>query len=64
MHAEREFIHIRTLAAEVEDANLGIGHTTVEARFGIWLLKNTIVSSETKGIGYAPSAPVRASYRS
>jgi hypothetical protein len=35
--AEREFIDIGTLAAEIEDADLRIGHTTVEAGFWIWL---------------------------
>ena len=37
MNAEREFIDIGPLAAKVEDADFGIRHTAVEARFGIWL---------------------------
>ena len=35
--AEREFIDVRTLAAKVEDTDLGIGDTTVEAGFGVRL---------------------------
>ena len=35
--AEREFIDVRTLAAEIENADLGVRHTTVETRLGIWL---------------------------
>ncbi len=37
MHAERELIHTGTLPPKVEDADLGIGHTTIEPRLGIWL---------------------------
>lgn len=33
--AERELVDVGTLTAEVEDADLGIGHTTVEARLGV-----------------------------
>lgn len=35
--AEREIVDGGTLAAEIEDANLGVGHTTVEARLGVRL---------------------------
>ena len=35
--AEGEFIDVGSLAAQVENADFGIGHTTVEARLGIWL---------------------------
>ena len=35
MYAQREFIDVGSLAAQVEDADLGIGHTTVEA--GLWV---------------------------
>lgn len=35
--AEREVIDGGTLAAEIEDANLGVGHTTVEARLRVRL---------------------------
>ena len=35
--AEGELIDVGTLAAKVEDADFGIGNTTVEAGFGIWL---------------------------
>ena len=37
MDAEREFIDVCSLAAQVEYADFGIGHTAVEAGFGIWL---------------------------
>jgi hypothetical protein len=35
--AEREVVDVGTLATEIEDANLGVGHTTVEARLGVRL---------------------------
>lgn len=35
--AEREVIDVGTLSAQVEDSNLGVGYTTVEARLGIRL---------------------------
>lgn len=37
VNAEREVVDIGTLAAEIEDANLGVGDTTVETRLGIRL---------------------------
>lgn len=37
MHAEGEFVYIGTLSAQIEDADLGVGHTTVETRFGVGL---------------------------
>ena len=37
MDAERKFVDICALAAEVEDSDFGIRDTTVKARFGIWL---------------------------
>jgi len=37
MDAQGEFIDVGALAAEVEDADLGIGNTTIEAGLGIWL---------------------------
>jgi hypothetical protein len=33
--AEGELVNVCALAAEIEDANLGVGHTTVEARLGV-----------------------------
>ena len=35
--AEREFVDVGTLAAEIEDTDLGIGDATVEAGFGVRL---------------------------
>lgn len=37
--AEREVIDSRLLAAKIEDANLGVGDTAVEARLGVRLKK-------------------------
>lgn len=37
VHAEREFIDVGALAAEIEDADFGVGNAAVEAGFGIWL---------------------------
>ena len=37
MDAEGEFIDVGTLAAQIENANLGIRDTTVEAGLRIWL---------------------------
>lgn len=35
--AQREVVHGRALTAQVEDADLGIGHTAVETRLGVRL---------------------------
>lgn len=35
--AGREFIDVRTFTAQIEDADLGVWHTTVEAGFRVWL---------------------------
>lgn len=37
MHAEGELVDIGAFAAEIENADFGVGHTTVEAGFGVWL---------------------------
>lgn len=39
--AEREVVDIGTLATEIEDANLGVGDTTVETRLGVRLEKKS-----------------------
>jgi hypothetical protein len=59
--AERELIDVGTLAAEIEDADLGVGHTTVEARLGVlwpisvllspWTL-STLFSQGSLGLTY------------
>lgn len=36
--AEREVVNVRTLAAQVEDTNLGVGYTTVESGLGVGLI--------------------------
>ena len=35
--AEREVVNTRTFASKIVDSNLGVGHTAVESRLGIWL---------------------------
>lgn len=35
--AKGKFIDVGTLAAQIENADFGIGHTTIEAGLGIWL---------------------------
>lgn len=37
VNAGGELVDVRTLTAKVEDANLGVGHTTVEARLRVGL---------------------------
>ena len=37
MDAAREFVDVGSLASEIEDADLWVGHTTVEARLRVWL---------------------------
>lgn len=37
MHARRELVDARTFSTQVEDADLGIRHTTVESRLGVRL---------------------------
>lgn len=39
MNAEREFIHIGSLSAQIENADFGVGNTAVEAGFGIRLFE-------------------------
>lgn len=35
---ERELVNTGTLTAQIEDPDLGVGHTTVEARLGVRLV--------------------------
>ena len=42
VNAEREVIDVSTLAAKVEDSDLGVGDTTVESRLGIRLLSKAV----------------------
>lgn len=37
VNAEGEVVNVGTLAAQVEDTNLGVGNTTVEPRLGVGL---------------------------
>jgi len=53
--AERELIDVGTLAAKIEDADFGVGNTTVEARFGVRLKRDgksvccTLTSRSSRG---------------
>lgn len=38
VHTERELVDTGLLAAQIVDADLGIGHTTTEARLRVWLV--------------------------
>ena len=40
--AEREVVDVSLLAAKIEDADLGVGDTTVEARLGVRLLSRAL----------------------
>ena len=42
VNAERELVDVGLLATEIEDANLGVGDTTVEARLRVRLLSMTV----------------------
>ena len=42
MDAERELVDVGLLATKIEDANLGVGDTTVEARLRVRLLSITV----------------------
>ena len=42
VNAERELVDVGLLATEIEDANLGVGDTTVEARLRVRLLSITV----------------------
>lgn len=54
VNAERELVDVGLLATEIEDANLGVGDTTVEARLRVRLLSIT-VSGMFSGDGVFPS---------
>lgn len=49
VNAEREVVDRRSLAAQVENSNLGVGHTAVKPRFGIRLGKTTM----SAGVNFA-----------
>jgi hypothetical protein len=42
VNAEGELVDVGLLATEIEDANLGVGHTTVEARLRVRLSSITV----------------------
>ena len=43
MDAERELVNVGALAAQVEDANLRVGYTTVKARLGVRLFRGFVL---------------------
>jgi hypothetical protein len=45
VNAQREVIDVGTLATEIENANLGVGYTTVEARLGVRLVLAVAVAT-------------------
>lgn len=45
MNTKGEFIDVRSLAAKVENADLGVGHTAIETGLRIWLFKEIEVIS-------------------
>ena len=45
MNAERELIDVGLLTTQIEDANLGVGNTSVESRLGVGLVLAVAVTS-------------------
>jgi len=45
MNAEGEILNASLLATQVENANLGVGDTTVETRFGVRLILTVAVAA-------------------
>ena len=64
MNAEWEFIDVCTLATEVEDTNLGIGYTTVESRFWIWLEESQLDNFGNEGALSSGQARFRCDFDS
>lgn len=72
MNAEGELVDTGLLAAKIEDANLGVGHTTVEARLRVRLLSIAVsgifsgcVSSSSPPLApFSPSLALQISFRS
>ena len=56
MNAERELVDGGLLATEIEDANLGVGHTTVEARLRVRLSSITVSGMFSRS-SFSPLAP-------
>lgn len=63
--AERELVDVGLLATEIEDANLGVGYTTVEARLRVRLLSMTVsgmLSLVVVVLFPSPHAPIPPSF--
>ena len=62
MNAERELVDVGLLATEIEDANLGVGHTTVEARLRVRLSSMTVSGMFSLARLPSPLAPFPSSF--
>lgn len=65
MNAEGELVDVGLLATEIEDANLGVGDTTVEARLRVRLLSITVsgmFSLVVVVLFASPHAPIPSSF--
>ena len=57
VNAEGELVDVGLLATEIEDANLGVGHTTVEARLRVRLSSMTVSGMFSRFVFSSPLAP-------
>ena len=64
MDTERELVDIGTLATKIEDTNLRIGHTTVEAGLWVWLVWLVFIVRSMLEVTYLVLAVAVASRRS
>jgi len=65
VNAEGELVNVGLLATEIEDANLGVGDTTVEARLRVRLLSITVsgmFSLVVVVLFPSPHAPIPSSF--
>ena len=65
VNAEGELVNVGLLATEIEDANLGVGYTTVEARLRVRLLSMTVsgmLSLVVVVLFPSPHAPIPPSF--
>ena len=62
VNAEGELVDVGLLATEIEDANLGVGHTTVEARLRVRLSSMTVSGMFSRFVFSSPLAPFPPSF--
>lgn len=48
MHAQRKILDGGLLTTQIEDADLGIGHTATEARLGVWFVLAVAIAGQPK----------------